>query len=198
MTQEVGGGPWLLPEEPIAVRLMNTIWAQRGVVRDALQTGVDLRHWLAVTGLLERSHPTAADVQEARALRDALRRLAAHVTDDDRGRVGSDMELRQALDAVNAVMSSAPERDRLTLRGRRLERLTEVEAAPVPGALATVARSGAALLADPELVLRPCYAPGCVLYFVKDHPRREWCSVSCGNRARAARHYQRQRQERHS
>ena len=41
--------------------------------------------------------------------------------------------------------------------------------------------------------LRACYAPGCVLYFVKTHPRREWCSVACGNRVRAARHYQRAR-----
>jgi predicted RNA-binding Zn ribbon-like protein len=32
-----------------------------------------------------------------------------------------------------------------------------------------------------------------VLYFVKTHPRREWCSVACGNRVRAARHYQRGR-----
>jgi predicted RNA-binding Zn ribbon-like protein len=35
--------------------------------------------------------------------------------------------------------------------------------------------------------LRACGAPGCVLMFVKDHPRREWCSVACGNRARQAR-----------
>ena len=41
--------------------------------------------------------------------------------------------------------------------------------------------------------LRACHAPGCVLYFLKDHPRREWCSTACGNRARAARHYRRHR-----
>ena len=34
--------------------------------------------------------------------------------------------------------------------------------------------------------VRACYAPGCVLYFMKTHPRREWCSVACGNRVRAA------------
>jgi CGNR zinc finger len=41
--------------------------------------------------------------------------------------------------------------------------------------------------------LRACHAPGCVLYFVKSHPRRAWCSEACGNRARAARHYERVR-----
>ncbi|WP_433213714.1 CGNR zinc finger domain-containing protein [Microtetraspora malaysiensis] len=29
-------------------------------------------------------------------------------------------------------------------------------------------------------------------YFVKSHGRQEWCKPSCGNRARAARHYRRQ------
>ena len=41
--------------------------------------------------------------------------------------------------------------------------------------------------------LRACGAPGCILMFLKDHPRREWCSNTCGNRARQARHYQRAR-----
>ncbi|WP_440101770.1 CGNR zinc finger domain-containing protein [Streptosporangium sp. H16] len=39
--------------------------------------------------------------------------------------------------------------------------------------------------------LRACTAPRCVRYFVKKHGRQEWCKPSCGNRARAARHYRR-------
>ncbi|WP_073946146.1 CGNR zinc finger domain-containing protein [Streptomyces kebangsaanensis] len=42
--------------------------------------------------------------------------------------------------------------------------------------------------------LRACTAPRCVRYFVKSHGRQEWCKPSCGNRARAARHYRRRRQ----
>ncbi|MEV8411642.1 CGNR zinc finger domain-containing protein, partial [Streptomyces niveus] len=30
-------------------------------------------------------------------------------------------------------------------------------------------------------------------FFVRSHPRREWCSADCGNRARVARHYRRRR-----
>ena len=47
----------------------------------------------------------------------------------------------------------------------------------------------ALVMGDTEL--RVCVAPRCVLMFVKDHPRREWCSNACGNRARQARHYAR-------
>ncbi|MFH9354859.1 CGNR zinc finger domain-containing protein [Kitasatospora sp. NPDC017646] len=36
-------------------------------------------------------------------------------------------------------------------------------------------------------VLRACPGPGCVRFFVKDHPRRGWCGPGCGNRARAGR-----------
>ena len=39
--------------------------------------------------------------------------------------------------------------------------------------------------------LRRCEAPGCTTYYLKDHPRRAWCSPKCGNRVRVARHYQR-------
>ncbi|MFE9682238.1 CGNR zinc finger domain-containing protein [Streptomyces sp. NPDC006285] len=28
-------------------------------------------------------------------------------------------------------------------------------------------------------------------YFLQDHPRQEWCTPSCGNRARVARHHER-------
>ncbi|HEY5833083.1 MAG TPA: CGNR zinc finger domain-containing protein [Streptomyces sp.] len=43
-------------------------------------------------------------------------------------------------------------------------------------------------------LLRACPAPRCVRYFVKQHPRREWCRPSCGNRARVARHSARRRE----
>ncbi|XES01431.1 CGNR zinc finger domain-containing protein [Streptomyces sp. S1D4-11] len=39
--------------------------------------------------------------------------------------------------------------------------------------------------------LRPCLAPNCLLFFVKNHARRECCSPVCGNRVRVARHYRR-------
>ncbi|WP_285566045.1 MULTISPECIES: CGNR zinc finger domain-containing protein [unclassified Streptomyces] len=56
--------------------------------------------------------------------------------------------------------------------------------------LAALARSAIDFLAGPQREqLRACTAPRCVRYFVKGHGRQEWCKPSCGNRARAARHY---------
>jgi predicted RNA-binding Zn ribbon-like protein len=59
-------------------------------------------------------------------------------------------------------------------------------------ALARLAAEAVDLLARPS-TLGVCEAPGCVLYFVRDRPRRQWCSAACGNRARVARHYRRHR-----
>jgi len=92
---------------------------------------------------------------------------------------------------LNAAQAPAPA---LVLRGGRLERGTQAHVSPVTAGLAHVAEDAIGLLGDDEAAkLRACPAPTCVLYFVKTHPRREWCSVACGNRVRAARHYQRVR-----
>ncbi|WP_406481185.1 CGNR zinc finger domain-containing protein [Streptomyces sp. NBC_01615] len=61
--------------------------------------------------------------------------------------------------------------------------------APLP---ALLARAAVTFLASPDRQrLRACHAPRCVRYFIKEHPRQEWCKPSCGNRARVARHHER-------
>jgi predicted RNA-binding Zn ribbon-like protein len=60
--------------------------------------------------------------------------------------------------------------------------------------VAALARATAEFLAGPYRVqLRACTAPRCVRYFVKAHGRQGYCKPSCGNRARVARHYERNR-----
>ncbi|MGW1043602.1 CGNR zinc finger domain-containing protein, partial [Streptomyces sp. NPDC002547] len=59
-------------------------------------------------------------------------------------------------------------------------------------AVQLLAHQAVQLFAGPDRDrLRPCLAPNCLLFFVKNHARREWCSPTCGNRMRVARHYRR-------
>ncbi|MFJ1969873.1 CGNR zinc finger domain-containing protein [Streptomyces sp. NPDC087903] len=59
---------------------------------------------------------------------------------------------------------------------------------------AVLAQAAIAFLDSPDRqLLRACHAPRCVRYFLKEHPRQEWCKPSCGNRARVARHHERHR-----
>lgn len=183
---------WVLPAEPVPVRLMNTVWADRYGVYDALRTRQDLAGWLAATGL-EAGPVTAGDVEAFRGLRDALRRLAALLTDDPRPAAASPLQdLARAVETVNHAAGTGPTGPWLRLRASQLQRDDTLHGPG--GALATVAARAVAVLTDTDSApLSACQAPGCVLYFVKDHPRRGWCSTACGNRVRAARHYQRRR-----
>ena len=94
---------------------------------------------------------------------------------------------------MNATAAALPA-PRLALRDGHLETGPPTGPSPVTTGLARVAAESVGLLGGQDAArLRACYAPGCVLYFIRTHPRREWCSVACGNRVRAARHYQRVR-----
>lgn len=184
----------VLPDEPAPVRLMNTVWADRAGVHDALTNVGDLRILFTDTGFpIDGIRVAAGHLDSARRLRDGLRRLAAAVTDDDRPRAETGITEVDALDAVNAAMAAAPDR---LLRGADGGWELGTGTGTVEAALGGLARGGAELVVDPARPLGACLAPGCVLYFVRQHPRRAWCSVSCGNRARAARHYRRLREAR--
>jgi predicted RNA-binding Zn ribbon-like protein len=183
---------WLLPDEPVAVRLMSTIWMDAEGRHDELRTPPDVDAWLDAVGVDRGgARATTAELTKARELRDAVRLLADFVTGGAGQATG--LALGEALGQVNAAAAHVPA-PALTLHGERLERGTQARVSPVTAGLARAAADAIGLLGgDAAASLRACSAPGCVLYFVKTHPRREWCSVACGNRVRAARHYQRVR-----
>lgn len=187
----------LLPDEPAPVRLMNTIWADTRGVHDELTSPVAFAEWLAAVTDYERSDlggTSQRELAEALLLRDSLRRLAAYSTGDERPSAQSPVsDLDEAVAAVNAVLADSPQTE-LALRDGRLRATRPRRASAARSALAQLGQDAVELLTGPAAVkLRACNAPGCVLYFVKTHPRREWCSEGCGNRVRAARHYQRTR-----
>ncbi|MFG3340272.1 CGNR zinc finger domain-containing protein [Glycomyces sp. NPDC048151] len=185
----------LHPGEPVPVRLMNTVWASRSVLHDDLATVADLRAWLAAVDPDLGPEPPADedDLAAFRSLRDALRRLAAVVCEDTREKAASPTD--DAVDAaaeVNRAVAAAPAWPTLEVRDGRPHRGRPPGATAAARSLSSIAAQAIELLTEPGSAdLRACYGPGCVLYFVKDHPRREWCSAGCGNRARAARHYAR-------
>jgi len=181
--------PWVLPGEPLAVRLINTIWTDGTVVHDALETPADLQAWLRDAGLVD--HPVdSRDLSEARLLRDALRTLAVFATHDERSGAATDMDEQEAAAIVERAMQAAPVTERLVLTPTGIATEAIADAPPVVAALAAVARDGVAVLTDQARPLLPCHEP-CVLFFVRDHPRRKWCTPGHSNRDRAARHYER-------
>jgi predicted RNA-binding Zn ribbon-like protein len=183
------GGPvfrWL--GEPLALDLANTVMVVRdGEAVDLLASPEDLRRWLeAEEARLGQCAFAVEHLDEMRVLRDAVRRLLG-------ARAGRSALPRADVDAVNAASAAAPVAPWLDAQaGGRLDVIQRAGAAgPLAQLQAQLARSAIALLggADGEL-LRVCLAPSCGMFFLGE---RRWCCSACGNRARAARHYQRSR-----
>lgn len=156
--------------EPLSLDLVNTEWQEAGVRRDLFDSADATAVWLAEHGHRDGS------VDALRAARAALRRQL------ETGDTGP----------LNAVLA----------RGTR----TPVLGPDGPGELVAVDPEWRAaweaavdhlrLLGDRPDRVRRCAHPACVLYF-HDTSRggtRRWCSMeSCGNRAKAGRHYARTR-----
>src|SRR3712207_6801981 len=116
---------WLLPAEPVPVRLMNTVWADRTRVHDDLVDTGDLTAWLRAVGFPGLPAATEAQLALARRIRDALRRMAAAVTDDDRTRAAATMRDDDAVTVLNAALDDVPRPALLVVDGRwRVERRT--------------------------------------------------------------------------
>jgi predicted RNA-binding Zn ribbon-like protein len=197
--------------EPLSIRFVNTRYAVRGQIRDSIGTPELLLSWLighADEVGLEREigssggppPVTPADVRAFVELRDAIRELISVLVDGDRATPDAAPDVDPADDRVgllNRLSAQAPRWPSLVEAGGRL-RVVERGGSGLAGAIGALARDAIVVLGGGlRDDLRGCQAPGCVQFFVKDHPRREWCSPACGNRARAARHYLRHRDDQH-
>jgi predicted RNA-binding Zn ribbon-like protein len=202
--------PWLLLREPpddLCLGFIDTrYWRGMAVPTEQLQVPADLLAWCEATDLwppaaLRRiqahwqAHPAqaAAALAEALALRETLFRIFAATA---MGAAPGTADLA----AFNAALAAAPGRASLRLSA-------EGFAWEVPGAvpdqallLAPVLWSAGQLLAGRRLArVRQCANPQCRWLFLDDSKsgNRRWCSMAtCGNRAKAHRHYAKQREGR--
>ncbi|MFI8194321.1 CGNR zinc finger domain-containing protein [Streptomyces sp. NPDC085946] len=190
-----------LSGEPLPLDLVNTTYIRgglRGQFLDALTTPADLDAWLAAhrqefssalaSALAGAAPARAADVRAFVELRQALRGLAHALTSQlaaDPGHVA----------VVNAAARSAARWRELTPGPPVASVPRWLESDPHRVALGEVAVAAVSLFSgDLAGRIRACAAPGCILYFVKSHARRAWCTAGCGNRVRVARHNRRARE----
>jgi predicted RNA-binding Zn ribbon-like protein len=180
-----------LRDEPVAVELHNTLYAVGGELVDGLDTAASAGAWLA--GLADRlpagGRGDGPKLGELIDLRRAVREVLRAVVDGT-------IPPRASVEALNRCSVRAP---RARVAGWRtgsppVAEWDYLRASRADVVLSAIAADAIRLLTGPDGAnLRACGAPGCVLMFVKGHTRREWCSGSCGNRARQARHYRRTR-----
>jgi predicted RNA-binding Zn ribbon-like protein len=177
----------VLPDEPAPVRLMNTTWADRDGAFEALADASDLRVFLSAIGRPVPAGLGAGEVAVLHDLRGGLRALAGGIEGTD---APSPQQRRAAVERINAALALAPAADVLAVTAQGWS-LSRVDGSSFAASVSRLAREGAAVLADRSRPLRVCLAPRCGLFFVRNHQRRRWCSIGCGDRVRAARYYRR-------
>jgi predicted RNA-binding Zn ribbon-like protein len=187
-----------------ALDFVNTEVATEGVPRDLLLDLPTLTAWLVQAGTIDRStarralakwegkRSGAAVLDQARALRASLRRLAEAAM-SGRG------VPRATLDGINRLLARGTSVNQVvpdqhgftTRRGLRLDQPEDL--------LVPVAEAAADLVCHADLGrVRRCAHPACILYFLDGtkNGTRRWCDMrTCGNRANAAAYYRRRRQQ---
>jgi predicted RNA-binding Zn ribbon-like protein len=159
--------------------LLNTAWMSGGAPVDALADPADVQAWLDLEGIDAR----ATESVQAALLR-ARAAIRAHAEAP-----GS----ASARSALNEVLRWGFRRPVVTPEGVGQEELVEQ---PARWAAWLAASNYVDLLATGADRIRQCAHESCVLWFYDDSTRggRRWCSMAgCGNRAKAARHYARNR-----
>lgn len=188
------------PAEDLCLAFANTrYWRGRPEPAETLHGFGDLLAWLenksgSATAMIDQARAWAADepaaasraADEALAVRETIYRLFTAVAAEAQ-------PAQRDLDQLNHALALAPPRARL-IRGAKGFGWAASDAVPtIPALLAPVLWSTADLLtyADNRR-LRRCANDECLWLFM-DHSKggtRRWCDMnSCGNRAKAQRHY---------
>jgi predicted RNA-binding Zn ribbon-like protein len=161
----------------LVIGFVNT--AGFGPEREDLQTPRALGDWLSSQGLDPGADVTSADLEEARAVREALRDLlSAH------------NEVATDVPRATAVLDDAARRAGLAIRFAGGLAHAEPSAPGVRGALGRILAEVSAGMADGTWErLKACRADDCRWAFLDTAKNRSraWCSMqSCGNRAKVA------------
>jgi predicted RNA-binding Zn ribbon-like protein len=180
------------PDDDLCLAFANTrYWRGTATPTEELNTPDDLLAWAARSahlpaGMLRRFARPSGAFDAAMALRETIHHCFA-ATAAGQAPTAADLA------ALNTALAEAPTRRSVQPGGWDV-------GLPAPSAVALLAPvlwSAADLLGGSQVArVRQCANPACGWLFL-DHSKagnRRWCSMSaCGNRAKAHRHYQRQR-----
>lgn len=193
----------VIPRRDLAIDFANTVAYRGGKAEESLRTFGDLAAWLAsakalpqaaVESLIKLLAATRADTTkifaDAIVLRETIYELI-HLT------VLKSPPPTEDFKRFNQALAEAPVRSSLAYNEAGMGWAIELKPTAT-SILAPVLWSAADLLTGAESArIRECANSQCLWLFLDDSKNgtRRWCSMqACGNRAKAHRHYQRQKQ----
>jgi predicted RNA-binding Zn ribbon-like protein len=179
-------------DESLGLALVNTELAHRGEPVDLLLGAGAAAGWLIGRGLARPGSSVGDDEL------DGLRRLRSAIRAAFLARIAGVPLDPASLARLNAASAGGPRAPQLSweLAGPRLGWVGSRPGTGLDLALASIAADAIDVVSGPRgASLRACEAHGCVRLFLQDHGRRRWCSRTCGDRVRVARHYEKTRRE---
>ena len=195
---------FIFDADHLALDLVNTERMSDGARVDLLESPAALLEWLRQSGavtaaeLNTREKLFLRDKGAAGGLLERARNLRSGVREMAEALAGRRAVSARAMAAINSVLADSPQVSEL-VRGssgnKRYALERRNQGSDEAALLAPVAEAAARLLAEGDHSrVRKCGNPACILYFY-DPTRsrtRNWCSMQgCGNRAKAARFYER-------
>ena len=178
----------------LCLEFVNTrYWRGQAAPTETLTAPEELATWVAANGGPKPVKPTTPrEFDRAIELRESLHRLF------DAQAQAKTPAVRD-LEALNSALSAAPARTTLKRERGGYGWDVDVKSGTALALLAPVLWTAGDLLASARLDrVRRCANPECGWLFLDDSRagKRRWCSMqSCGNRAKARRHYHKSREE---
>lgn len=168
-------------ERSPALALVNTRRLSAGGEEDDLAEPRTATAWLRRHNL-PPAPLDVTDLDRVTELRAAVRELLAALTEDRSPETA-------AVATVNAAARADAAAPQLTWPSEPHRTWHSSRPGTVDEALASLARDAIDVVTgDLGRLVRSCEAHGCVRFFFREHARRRWCSTTCGDRVRAARH----------
>jgi predicted RNA-binding Zn ribbon-like protein len=193
----------VIPRRDLAIDFANTVAYRGSKAEDSLRTFSDLAGWLssasalpqaAIEGLPKLIAAARSDTAKVWAAAIALRETIYRLLHAAAARLSPPPD---DLKRLNYALAGTPERSSIAHTESGYGWGIEIRPTAA-GILTPVIWSAADLLAGPDYArIRECANPQCLWLFLDDSKNgtRRWCSMqACGNRAKAHRHYQRQKQ----
>ncbi|MBC8162217.1 MAG: CGNR zinc finger domain-containing protein [Roseiflexaceae bacterium] len=188
----------------LSVDFINTEIVENGAPKDLLASLAEFAAWAAATNVLDRAKAerlvaawgseseTAAVIAHIQTFRSILRDMITGLAQ------GASVKAT-AIHAINAELQNKNSAVEIRQTESGFDKLFRADFTEPRQLLAPIAESAADLLCYGDLTyLKKCENAECILYFydtTKNHSRR-WCSMAgCGNRAKVAAFYQRQREK---
>ncbi|MGA5701644.1 CGNR zinc finger domain-containing protein [Peterkaempfera bronchialis] len=177
-------------DKSVGLAMVNT--KQRGPdgVVDRLATGPEAAEWLRSHGLVAEPGVRIGEPEVVR-----LAELRAAIRDLFTAQADCRTPAPDSVAAVNAAAAAQPAAPQVDWAdaGRPSRRWRSARPGGLEAGMAALAWDAIDVVCGEKgAMLRRCEAHGCVRIFLREHARRRWCSTTCGDRVRAARHHRAQ------